>query len=162
MTRAAVRSAPAKAPPLRIADLPRSHPEPAPRDFAAKREVIQTACGRVVVREYLDGYHRYQLWEPLIGASTYGTQVERGGRTWGLARTRRPVVALPGAELARSIAMMEHELRERRRAMDLIRATVFELGPTAGVRECVYESRGDIILFTDPQARIAARRGGAP
>lgn len=155
------RAAPAKAPPLRLADPPRSHPEPKPRDFAAQRETIRTACGRVVVREYVDGYHRYQLWEPLVGASTYGTQVERGGKSWGLARTRHCAFELPAEAVARSIALMEHELRERRRAMDLLRATVVELGPTAGVKECVYESRGDILLFTDPQARIAARRGGA-
>lgn len=162
MTRAAVRSAPAKAPPLRIADLPHSHPEPAARDYAAQREVIRTACERVVVREYLDGYHRYQLWEPLIGASTYARTTSSHGKVWGLARTRRYAGDLPADEVARSIVLMEHELRERRRAMDLLRATVVELGPTAGVRECVYESRGDILLFTDPQARIAARRGGAP
>lgn len=155
-------SAAAEGPVLALVEPPRSHPSPARRDYAAPREVIRTACGRVVTREYVDGYHRYQLWEPLIGPATYGETRSREGVTWGLARTRRPVVTLPAGEVARSVALMEHELRERRRAMDLIRATVFELGPAAGVRECVYESRGDIILFTDPQARVAARRRGVP
>lgn len=135
---------------------------PAPRDYAAQREVILAdGAGRVAIRERIDGYHRYELWEPLIGAATYGTTREWGGQTWGLARTRRPAVALPTDEVARSIALMEHEHAERRRAMDLIRATVQEIGLTAGVSECVYETRGDVILFTDPAARAARRAGGA-
>lgn len=135
--------------------------EPTPRDYAAQREVIRTACGRVVTREYVDGYHRYQLWEPLIGAATYGTTRECEGHVWGLAHTRRPVIELPAGEVARSIALLEHQLAERRRAMDLICATVHEIGLTAGVSECVYESCGNILLFTDPAARAARRAGGA-
>lgn len=158
----APRSAPAaEGPVLALVEPPRSHPSPARRDYAAPREVIRTACGRVVTREYVDGYHRYQLWEPLIGPATYGETRSREGVTWGLARTRRPVVALPDGEVARSVALMEHEHGERRRAMDLIRATIPEIGLTAGVSECVYESRGDVLLFTDPAARAARRCGGA-
>lgn len=161
MSRAAART---PAPPVvrLVVEPPRSHPQPTPRDYAAPREVIRTACGRVVTREYVDGYHRYQLWEPLLGVASYSTIYEREGRVWGLAHTRRPVAELPTGEVARVIALLEHQLTERRRAMSLIRATVHEIGLTAGVSECVYESRGDIILFTDPQARLAARRGGAP
>lgn len=158
MSRAAART---PAPVVRLVEPPRSHPQPTPRDYAAPREVIRTACGRVVVREYVDGYHRYQLWEPLLGTASYGTTHERGGHVWGLAHTRRPVVELPVGEVAKSIALLEHQLAERRRAMSLIRATVHEIGLTAGVSECVYESRGDVLLFTDPAARAARRAGGA-
>lgn len=138
---------------------------PPRRDYTAQREVILAdGAGRVVIRERVDGYHRYELWEPLIGAATYGTTREWGGQTWGLARTRRPAVALPVDEVARLIALMEHEHAERRRAMDLIRSTIPEIGLTSGVADCVYESRGAVLLFTDPAHRAAmrlTRSGGA-
>ena len=135
---------------------------PAPRDFVAAREVIRTACGREVIRTNLGGHqHRYQLWEPLIGASTYETTVARAGQRWGLARTRRCTTELPADEVARLIVLMEHEHRERRRAIDVLRRTVVEIGLTAGVAECVYETRGDILLFTDPGYRARRLRGAA-
>lgn len=134
-----------------------SHPEIPACDYAAARELIHTACGRRVLREYVDGFHRYQLWEPIVGGSTYAvTRRDREGATWGLARTRRPVAPLTDYD-----AQVEHEIAEAHRAVDVMRRTVAELalrddrGQPAGIADALYESRGDVILMTDPAAAAA-------
>lgn len=135
-----------------------SHPALPPRNYTATREAIPTACGRLVIRELVEGYHRYQLLEPVLAGATYGeTKTDRAGRTWGLARTRRP--PRPLADFG---ALVDHELEQTRRTVTVLRATVEELGlrdahgRPGGVAECIYESRGDVLLMTDPAA--AARR----
>ncbi len=155
------------------ADAGRSHPELPPRNYAAVREAIPTACGRLVIREYVfepppasppgskptpRGFHLYQLLEPVLAGASYSeTRTDRTGRVWGLARTRRP--ATPSTDYD---AQVDHQLAQARRAVLVMRATVEELGlrdahgRPGGVAECIYESRGDVILMTDPAA--AARR----
>lgn len=144
---------------------PRSHPELPGRNFAADREAIPTACGRIVERTKQAGRSfLYRLWEPVLAGSQYGTtRRDRSGKVWGLARTRKPAVP---AEYDAAIA---HEMKEARRAMDLMRATVRELalrdanGRPGGIAQCIYEERGDILLFSDPEvcARLVeSQRGG--
>ena len=96
--------------------------------------------------------------EPVLAGASYGeTKTDRAGRAWGVARTRRPA-----APLADYDAAVDHLLEQARRAVQVLRATVEELalrddrGRPAGVADCIYESRGDVILMTDPAA--AARR----
>lgn len=142
------------------AETPRSHPEIPDRDYTATRELIHTACGRRVLREYVDGYHRYQLWEPIVAGASYGTtRRDREGATWGLARTRRP--ARPLTDFGE---LVDHELEQARRVVTVLRATVDELGlrdahsRPGGIGECIYVSRGDVILMTDPAAAAARAR----
>lgn len=160
MTAARARAhAPRLAPALSLA--PRSHPELPARDFAAEVEIIPTACGRLVERRKQDSRsHLYQLWEPAVAGNHYGTTRVIGGKAWGLAHTRR------SDKRADVVEAIEHELREQRRAMDVLRRTVRELarrdaqGRPGGVAECIYEARGDVLLFSDPEVcfRLA---GGA-
>ena len=96
--------------------------------------------------------------EPVLAGASYGeTKTDRASRAWGVARTRRPA-----APLADYDAAVDHLLEQARRAVQVLRATVEELalrddrGRPAGVADCIYESRGDVILMTDPAA--AARR----
>jgi hypothetical protein len=140
---------------------PRSHPDLPARDYAADREAIPTACGRMVERLKREARtHLYRLWEPVLAGSTY--RVTRNGGTWGLACARRPPSPLT------DIDRIYHDLAEQRRAMSLLRATVGELGlrAEAGRPSVIYEATGDLLLFSDPEVcaglamsqRLGARR----
>lgn len=166
----AARPVPPPAAP-RPADAPTSAPtpEPAGRRWDAPREAIELACGRRVLR-LAEGpagqpptHHRYQLWEPIRpGGATY--VVTRAEGRWGLAHTRRPDQPLTDGD------RIEYDLREQRRAMAILRASVPELrlrrqsrrkdrkgverlvdeGP-ASATECLFESRGEILLAANPR-----------
>ncbi|MCY1004020.1 hypothetical protein OV079_00235 [Nannocystis pusilla] len=131
---------------------------PPARNFAAKREVIETNCARIVTREFFaeQGKHRYQLWEPVIGDTTYAQTREYKGKTWGLARTRRFWGPRPDDVLRLRDVLVEHELKEARRAIDVMRRVVPELSlkverkkdswSPAGFESGIYEDRGDIYV----------------
>lgn len=149
---------------------------PPARDFAAKREVITTNCDRIVAREYFveQDKHRYQLWEPVIGDSTYAETRAYKGKTWGLARTRRFWGPRPTCILQLHDLLVEHELEEARRAIGVMRRAVTELSlkferakgvwVPAGAESGIYELGGDIYLSRPEwyaQAVAAQKRGGA-
>jgi hypothetical protein len=142
--------------------------EPPARDYAAEREAIALPCGRIVERmKQAARQHLYRLWEPVLAGSRYAIErVAKSGGRWGLAHTRRPPDDRP-----RSFdEQIEHQLAEQRRTMDLMRARVQELGlrnsqgRPGGIAQALYEARGDLLLFSDPEvcAGLAvARRTGA-
>lgn len=140
---------------------PRSHPELPPRRYDLDVEIIPTACGRIVERRKVDARsHRYRLFEPVLQSSRYSVEHrDSKGAWWGVAHTRRPT-----AEGLRYDAQVDHLLAEQRRVVDILRRTVIELGlhddqgRPAGVADAVYEDRGDILLFTDPEVRAGLVR----
>lgn len=174
---------PAAAPP----DGPAPAPEPAPaptepgpgepsgRAWDGPREALRMPCGRVVVREKIDGVHRYQLWEPLVGDVQYGTtRTDKQGEVWGLAQTRKYDGPLPEDPIARYDVLVEHQIKSARDAMDKMRAYVAELSlrerdkpgdpwRPAGSASGIYESRGEFIVLPRPRglaAKAAAQRRG--
>lgn len=137
----------------------RSHPQLPPRRYDLDRELIPTACGRLVERvKETARAHRYRLWEPVLSGRRYGcTRRDKHGREWALAHTLRPAMPLPYD------AAVEHELKQQRDAMGVLRSTVIELGlrdegKPAGSRLAVFEACGEILLWTDPEARAALVR----
>jgi hypothetical protein len=149
---------------------------PPARDFVSKREVIPTNCDRIVAREYFaeQGKHRYQIWEPVIGDTAYEQTREYKGRTWGLARTRRFWGTRPADVLQLHDVLVEHELKEARRAIEVMRRAVIELSlkferakgvwVPAGFESGIYEDRGDMFVSRPEwcaQAAAAQKRGGA-
>lgn len=141
---------------------PPVEPSPSdPRDYSSTREVIVTPCGRRIVRETIDGYNRYRLFELVEDGATYSVSIkDRQGRAWGVAHTLRPLAPLTGYD-----AQVDHLLAQQRRAASLLRASVDELGlrdahgRPAGVADALYESRGDLILLSDPAGTAARARG---
>jgi hypothetical protein len=163
VTAAARTRAPRIAPAMSI--VTRSHPELPPRDYAAEREAIPTACGRMVDRQKrAEGGHLYRLWEPVFEGSDYATtRLDCAGKSWGLAHTRRPDARLSVVDRDR----IYHDLAEQRRAMDVLRRVVRELsrrdanGKPGGLSEGIYEACGDILLLADPEVCARLARGAA-
>lgn len=153
-------------PPLALAP---DFSEPATRAWGAPREVIKLPCGRVVLRELVDGAHRYQLWEP-ADVAAYSVTRTVGGKLWGLARTRRFEGELPASPTGRHGALVEHEMTCARKAVEHMRATVPELRlreadgertRPAGFRSGIYESAGDLVVYGRPHDMAErALRGG--
>lgn len=147
-----------------------AHTEPAARAWDAPREALKLPCGRVVLREVVDGAQRYQLWEP-AGVGEFGVTRQVGGKPWGLARSRRFEGVLPASLTARHGVLVEHEMTCARKAVERMRAMVPELRlreadgertRPAGFRSGIYESAGDIVVYGRPREMAErALRGGA-
>lgn len=135
-------------------------PRSVERIWDADREVIETRCGRRIVRESVGrrvvpprdhSAWLYSAWEPIINPAAYGLEVDG----WGRIDRRGPAPA----RIEDFGELIDFEFQQRRRALRLIveycPETRFVLRAASTDRPCMFAQCGQVMLWTEPRAALA-------